>query len=95
MKRAKVHKVTIAVHFDAPLTAREARHAVWNNLDNHVFYGDGKEQRHDERPIEPCGVAHVRTSKNRKVFKRDVPKQKAAPSDRDPNTIDMFERMQH
>ncbi|THK34009.1 hypothetical protein EHS39_33065 [Ensifer sp. MPMI2T] len=40
--KSKVHEVKIKVRFDAPLTAKQARYAVWNHISDHQLYGDGK-----------------------------------------------------
>lgn len=59
-KKERSHEVTIRVRFDAPVTAKEARYAVWNNFHGHVMWGGGKPRRNDDyRDPEPFDKATV------------------------------------
>ena len=61
--KQKTHTVTIKVRFDAALTAKEARYAVWNVFQDYQMYGDGKQTKRDEeawgRNSEPYDEAKV------------------------------------
>jgi hypothetical protein len=58
--RQKTHTITITARFDAPLTAKEARYAVWNSIQYLEMFGEGKQSKRDEmawgRNREPYGV---------------------------------------
>lgn len=48
MAKTRTHIITIRARFDAPLSAKEARFAVWNALQGYQLYGDGKQTKRDE-----------------------------------------------
>jgi hypothetical protein len=63
MAKSRSHTVTIRARFDAPLTSKEARYAVWNSIHGYEMYGDGrqtKRQEEDEgRFMEPFGKGKI------------------------------------
>lgn len=54
----KTHEVTIRVTFDKPMTAKAARYAVWNAIQDHELWGmDNKE--------EPFGYGKIKVRRSR------------------------------
>jgi hypothetical protein len=62
-KASKTHEITIKARFDAPLTRRQARYAVWNAIADYTLYGDGKptarERRDGDIGAEPFGTGKI------------------------------------
>lgn len=65
--KSKVHELTIKVRFDAPLTRKEARYAVWNAIQYIKLYGDGKQSKRREneegRNAEPYSYGSVKVAR--------------------------------
>ena len=59
----KSHLITIRASFDAPLTAGEARHAVWNSIHGYKMFGDGsqtkRQEEFDGRNTAPFGTGKI------------------------------------
>lgn len=62
-KTSKTHEITIKARFDAPLTRRQARYAVWNAIHEYQLFGDGKptarERRDGDIGDEPYGQGKI------------------------------------
>lgn len=56
MAKSRVHKVTITLRFDRPVTLSRARFAAWNHLTNQTFYG------YDDDGIEPWAEMKISVS---------------------------------
>lgn len=63
MAKARSHLITIRASFDTPLTAKEARYAVWNTIQGLNMYGNGKLSPANEkawgRGLEPYGEGKI------------------------------------
>ncbi|BCH33202.1 hypothetical protein MesoLjLc_51320 [Mesorhizobium sp. L-8-10] len=55
--KSKVHEVTIKVRFDTPVTAKQARYAVWNQFQGMTLYGNGRDNEHSN--MEPYDKAKI------------------------------------
>lgn len=62
-KKSRTHVITIKARFNAELTAKEARYAVWNAIQGYQMYGDGKQSKRDEaaegRNSEPYDTGKI------------------------------------
>jgi hypothetical protein len=63
MAKSRSHAITIRARFNAPLTSREARYAVWNAIQGYELYGDGKQTKRQEecdgRNMEPYDTGKI------------------------------------
>ncbi len=63
MAKARSHLITIRASFDTPLSAKEARYAVWNTIQGLSMYGNGKLTQAEEkawgRGFEPYGKGKI------------------------------------
>ena len=55
MAKSRVHKVTITLRFDRPVTLSRARFAAWNHIGSQEFYGS-------ELPDEPWSTMKTSVS---------------------------------
>ncbi len=55
-----VHIITIKARFDAKLTAKQARYAVWNAINGTDLWGDGRLTKRDPLDTsEPYGKGKI------------------------------------
>jgi hypothetical protein len=63
MPKSRTHVITVRARFNAPLTSKEARYAVWNAIQDHELFGDGKQSKRGEeifgRNAEPYDTGKI------------------------------------
>lgn len=68
MKKQRIHEVVVKARFDAPMTAKQARYAVWNHVHGLKMYGDGKPRKNDPDSLiyhqEPYDLGQISVSRS-------------------------------
>lgn len=62
MAKARSHLIAIRASFDSPVTAKAARHAVYNHIHGLALYGDGKPSKLEAELMlwpEPYGTGKI------------------------------------
>lgn len=73
--RSKTHLVTVRLRVDKPITAAQARYAVWNAIDCLDLYGDG-----DATEPWSAGKIRVRRRPDRIQWDRTITPRRRAYS---------------